>query len=63
MKKSITILLVAVLVLSSVFAGSSLSGEANFSLKGDIDKNTLGFTNGTNKVKNCNRRINSRKSK
>ena len=51
MKKTIAILLVAVLAVSSVFAGFSLSGEANVSLKGDFDKKTLGFTNGENKVK------------
>ncbi len=51
MKKTIAILLVAVLALSSVFAGFSLSGEANVSLKGDIDGKTLGFKNGDNKVK------------
>ena len=51
MKKTIAILLVAVLALSSVFAGFSLSGEANVSLTGDIDAKKLGFTNGTNKVK------------
>ena len=51
MKKTIAILLVAVLALSSVFAGFSLSGEANVSLTGDIDNKTLGFTNGKNIVK------------
>ncbi|MDD7271394.1 MAG: hypothetical protein PUH25_05880 [Spirochaetales bacterium] len=51
MKKTIAILLVAVLALSSVFAGFSLSGEANVSLTGDIDGKTLGFKNGDNKVK------------
>ena len=51
MKKTIAILLVAVLAVSSVFAGFSLSGEANVSLKGDFDAKTLGFTNGENKVK------------
>ena len=51
MKKTIAILLVAVLAVSSVFAGFSLSGEANVSLKGDFDAKTLGFKNGDNKVK------------
>ena len=51
MKKTIAILLVAVLAVSSVFAGFSLSGEANVSLKGDFVNKTLGFTNGENKVK------------
>ena len=51
MKKTIAILLVAVLALSSVFAGFSLSGEANVSLTGNIEEKTLGFTNGENKVK------------
>ena len=51
MKKTIAILLVAVLAVSSVFAGFTLSGEANVSLKGDFDAKTLGFKNGDNKVK------------
>lgn len=51
MKKTIAILLVAVLAVSSVFAGFTLSGEANVSLKGSFDDKTLGFTNGDNKVK------------
>ena len=51
MKKTIAILLVAVLAVSSVFAGFSLSGEANVKLVGNFDDKTLGFTNGDNKVK------------
>ena len=51
MKKTIAILLVAVLAVSSVFAGFSLSGEANVKLVGSFDDKTLGFTNGDNKVK------------
>ena len=51
MKKTIAILLVAVLAVSSVFAGFTLSGEANVKFKGDFDAKTLGFINGQNQVK------------
>ena len=51
MKKTIAILLVAVLAVSSVFAGFSLSGEANVKLVGNFDDKTLGFINGQNQVK------------